>query len=234
MTTATQDVSARRDELEEILQTAQQDERKLPELQRSAETQAGTSEAELVALTTSDPDSFDSVGNPKAKTQGAKLAAQVNCLRNPAAPWAGRQAAAADRTRLARNELNRHIAEHHVELAKALEPQARQLVSAVEDALRDAIAALDGLVAIQGAFTRLFVPVGGLDGSDLPSSDPISEVRRTLTRALDAGIRAPLPRSLFPEGDNPPRILNKDRSGYIGLENASDEELAAAGLGVTA
>lgn len=218
-------------ELEATLRDAQTRERELAEQQRTANLRAQALEAELVALTESDPAQFDPDGIPKAKSEAAKLAASVQTLRSPAVAWSSRQEIAKDQTRKAGIALHAFVGAEHRALADDLVPEARASVAALESALHSLIEACNRVTAIDQQFTRLLISVQGLDGSDLTSTDPVAAIARFANQALDKGVSAPLPRSLYPENDNPPRILNADCSGYIGLENASDEELAAAGLG---
>jgi hypothetical protein len=70
-----------------------------------------------------------------------------------------------------------------------------------------------------------------LDGSDLPPTDQLVNLRRFLKEAVSETYPLPLPRSVVrQEGLAPRRVPSARGDGWIGIENATREELENADL----
>jgi len=207
--------------LEEQVREAMKHEADLAQAQRDADLLAHRLETELVALAEAEPEQFDSTGNARPKTDAVKLVAEQRALRKPAAPWGKRLELAAARIREAKKELHAFRSDNLEALAAELEPDARAVVADIEAALRSVIDATRRHTQVGQAFTQLLVSADGLDGSDLPHGEPVSKLARDANHALAEGIRAPLPRSLFPEGREPPKT--RTPAGWVPSHYVNDD-----------
>lgn len=204
------------------LENAHRAERDLIDKEATAKADLQRLERELAELANTQPDQFDGSGKPKAKSEAAKVAATVEALRTPAAPWAARRQVAEERTRQARNKLANFENENFEEIVAEFEPEARQVVEDIRALLTDLLDATNRHSKISQECTRLTIPVRGLDGQDMPMAGAVSEIRQAALRALDQDIPLPLPRSLYPEGSLPPKV--KTRGGWVPYGTEVPEE----------
>lgn len=227
----TEDATATLAELEQAHLNAIQREHELREQSHAAELRAEAITAELGDLASSDPEQLDANGNPKPKTHAAKLVAERKSIREPEVSWSQRLDGAKVTTAKALSEVYRHRSENARALADQLEPQARERGRDLERALGDVVAACDAIGDVEREFLDLLAAVPGLGREEVPILDEVNQLRRTATRMLKAGVPIPLPVSLFETDSAPLAVPRLNGPGFVKVENASAEELAAAGYG---
>jgi hypothetical protein len=120
-------------------------------------------------------------------------------------PWAQRREGKQRLVRQLEAERDTFVADHLGELAAAREADARAVREKVVAAL-EAIEAVEHEYAlVEHWYTDLLRPVPGIDGRDVPTLN-LSAVKSEAQRALERGIEAPLPRSLYAPADADPTI----------------------------
>ncbi len=133
------------------------------------------------------PDQLDETGNPKPKTEAARLAAQIKALKDPPVAWSRRVEQARTTARQARIELDRFSGANVAEIARANEHVGREAGGGLRAQLRGTIEAIDGYYSAQAQFSAMVAKASGLDPqTELPAtlSDKLSNLRRDLQRLL--------------------------------------------------
>jgi hypothetical protein len=197
---------------------------------REVEAQAGEAAARLELASREfaslPPDQLDQTGNPKPRTEAARLAGEIRKLKDPPVAWSRRLDEARRAARMARIELDQWRGAHVVELARADEPEDRQAAEELRAQVNGLIATIKRYQGVMAKNSALVSKAPGLDPQvELPGgfSDRLSNVRRDLQRLLPE-IVAPLPRSIFPrEGETPPRVQAPD-GGWVGVQHVNVEE----------
>jgi hypothetical protein len=220
------DTAERLAELQVAVVEAQQAERELSAEAQAAQAQAKALEQQLAALPA---DQFDETGKPLAKTEAAKLAAELAGFKHPPVSWQQRTAAASNRVATAKRAVVRHRARHGEQLIMDREHEAiairDALLTKVED-LKDAARAYSRFHTETG---NLLNGITGLDHADMPNATSVDQLLRTLNR-FSGDVPIPLPRSMYPqEGQQQPRV--RTDSGWISKanwESSQEQERQAA------
>ncbi|MDQ3571701.1 MAG: hypothetical protein M3383_02430 [Actinomycetota bacterium] len=111
-------------------------------------------------------------------------------------PWPQRIAGAQRRADRAEAERNEYIREHLGELLDEIEPQAVTVAETVLERTSELLAAMDAYGEVERRVIALTAPVPGVTGQDIPYP-PFDGVRSELRRLVEAGVGAPLPRTLY-------------------------------------
>ncbi|MBA2240028.1 MAG: hypothetical protein H0W09_02100 [Solirubrobacterales bacterium] len=171
---------------------------------------------------------FSPEGEPKSGTEAAKVVAEIEA--DPPA-FDLIVAAATGRAGRAQAAVRGYQQTNARELLEGLAEPAEAAV----DEIRDALARLQaGLIAYTKAETAIVRVVNavGLDGRDVPTDPAIERISKLVRELSMRDLEPPYSRSITPRpGERPPFVANGDRSGYVSIDNASPEELLAAGLG---
>jgi len=171
---------------------------------------------------------FDSEGSPKPGTEAAKIVAEIKA--DPPT-FDLIIAAAAGRATRAQAALRQFHQDNARELLEDLEEPGQAAVAKIRDALDQLQAGCAAYNAVETPIVRIVNAVG-LDGRDIARDPAIERIGKLVRELSMRDLEPPYSRSITPRaGERPPCVLNADRSGYITIDNASPEELIAAGLG---
>jgi len=122
--------------------------------------------------------------------------AQNEAEREASKPWPEIMAGKRRRVMKIRAERDNFVAEHLGELAASREDDAHAARDEVVEALERIEVAERAYAEVEHYYTELLRPVPGVDGRDVPSLN-LSAVKSEAQRALERGVPAPLPRSLY-------------------------------------
>ncbi len=114
--------------------------------------------------------------------------------------WEAKLSGAQRKLRRVEMERDRYNVDHFGELVGEVVPEAVKVAEALEAQVAGIEDALETYAQVEQRVIRLTRPVQAIDGSDVPSAG-IEVLRSEARRVLDAGIPAPLPRSLTDQAD---------------------------------
>ena len=183
--------------IDKRLAEARQALRTVDEEQRRALADVKTAEAALA-------DNFaqESVDELQPADLHNNLAAARNRVEQP---WSQRREGKQRLVRRLEAERDRFVIDHLGELAASREHDAYAAREALIEALERIEVAERGYAEVAQWYSELLRPVPGVDGRDVPSVD-LSALKNEAQRALERGIRPPLPRSLYGAENADPTI----------------------------
>ncbi len=167
-------------------------------------------------------------GSPKSGTEAAKIVEEIGA--DPPA-FDMIVAAATGRASRAQAALRGYQQTHVEELLEDLAGPAEAAVDEIRDALDRLQSGIAAYNSVESAIIRL-VNAAGLDGRDVAVAPAIEKIGNLVRELSTRGLEPPYSRSISPRaGERPPFVRNGARSGYVSLDNATDDELRAAGCG---
>src|SRR5918997_6617293 len=162
--------------------------RAIDEEQRNARDEVEDAEAALA-----DHFAQEHVDELEPRDLHAKLAAARNRAEQP---WQQRRVGKQRLVHKLEAERAQFVNDHLGELAASREHDAYAACDAVINFLEGIEAAERGYVEVEQWYANLLRPVPGVNGRDIPSLD-LSALKNEVQRALERGIRPPLPQSLY-------------------------------------
>ena len=109
------------------------------------------------------PDQLDQTGNPRPKTEAARLAGEIKAFKDPPVTWSRRLDEARGTARRARIDLDQFSGANVAEIATADEHVGREAGDDLRAQLRGTIEAIDGYYRALAHFSAMVAQASGLD-----------------------------------------------------------------------